>query len=45
MTKASLRGATGVNASNLPAKSYLASVKAEVDKIDIDKLKIAPADF
>lgn len=45
MTKANLRGATGVNASNLPAKSDLASVKAGVDKTDLDELKIVSADL
>ena len=28
---------TGVDTSNLVAKSYLASLKAKVDKINIDK--------
>ena len=39
MTKADLKGATDVDTSNLAAKSDLASLKADVDKIDIDKLK------
>ena len=34
-----LKKATGVDTSNLAAKSDLGSLKAEVDKIDIDKLK------
>ena len=38
-TKADLKEATKVDRSNLAAKLYLASLKAEVDKIDIDKLK------
>ena len=33
------KGATGVDTSNLVAKSDLATLKAEVDKIVIDKLK------
>ena len=37
--------ATGVDTSNLAAKSDLASLKAEVDKIDIDKLKTVPFDL
>ena len=33
---------TGVDTSNLVAKSYLASLKAKVDKINIDKPKTLP---
>ena len=40
-----LKKATGVDTSNLAAKSDLASLKAEVDKIDIDKLKTVPFDL
>ena len=40
-----LKGATGVETSNLPAKSDLASLKAQVNKKDIDKLKTVPADL
>ena len=36
--------ATGVNISNLVSKSDLASLKAEVDEIDIDELKAVPGD-
>ena len=36
-TKADLNEATGVDTSNLAAKSDLAGLKAEVDKIDINK--------
>ena len=43
--KADLKNATGINTSKLPAKSYLASLKAEVDKIDVDKLKTVPDDL
>ena len=38
-TKLDLKNATGVDTSKLAAKSDLASLKAEIDKIDIDKLK------
>ena len=40
-----MKGATGVDTSNLAARSDLASFKTEVDKIDIDKLKTAPVDL
>ena len=43
--KADLKGITGVHTSNLAAKSDLTRLKAEVDKIDQDKLKTAPADL
>ena len=39
VTKADLNGATDFDTSNLAAKSDVASLKADVDKIDIDKLK------
>ena len=41
MTEAGLKR-TNVGTSNLAAKSDLASLKAEVDKIDLDKLRTAP---
>ena len=44
-TRADLKRALGVDISNLAAKSDLASLKAEVDEIDIDKLKTVPADL
>ena len=44
-TNADLNGATGVDTSYLAVKSDLASLKTEVDKIDIDKLKIVSADL
>ena len=44
-TTANLKGATGVDTSNLLAKSYLASLEAEVDKINVDKLKTVPVDL
>ena len=45
MQQADLKGAAGVDTSNLAAKSDLARLKAEVDKIDIEKLKTAHADL
>ena len=39
VTKADLKEATAVDTSNLASKSDLAGLKAEVDKIDIDKLR------
>ena len=44
-TKADLKNATGVDTSKLADKSDLASLKAEVDKIDVDKLKTVPVDL
>ena len=44
-TKAGLRKTTGINTSNLAAKSDLASIKAEIDKINVDKLKTVPVDL
>ena len=38
-TKLDLKNETGVDTSKLAAKSDLASLKAEVDKTDVDKLK------
>ena len=38
-TKADLKNAAGVDTSKLAAKSDLASLKAEVDKLDEDKSK------
>ena len=45
VTKADLKGVTGVDTSNLAAKSDLASLKVEIDEIDIRKLKNVPADL
>ena len=36
-TKADLKNATGIDTSKLAAKSDLLSLKAEVNKIDVDK--------
>ena len=44
-TKADLKDATGINTSKLAVKSDLASLKAEIDKFDIDKLMPAPVDL
>ena len=44
-TKADLKNATGVDTSKLAAKSDLASLKAGVDKLDVDKLKTINDDF
>ena len=44
-TKAHLKGAAGVDTSNLAAKSDLASLKAKVDTIDIGKLNTIPVDL
>ena len=43
-TKAELKNATGVDTSKLAAKFDLVSLKAEVNKIDVDKLKTVPVD-
>ena len=40
-TKTDLKNATGIDTSKLAAKSHLVSLKAEADKLDIDKLKSA----
>ena len=44
-TKADLKNAAGVGTSKLTAKSDLASLKAEVDKIDIGELKTVPVNL
>ena len=44
-TKADLKNATGIDTSKLAAKSDLTSLKAEVDKLDIDKLIPVPVDL
>ena len=40
-TKAGFKNATRVYASKLAAESNLASLKAEIDKIDVDKSKLS----
>ena len=37
--------ATGIDTSNLALKSNLAKLKAEIDKIVVDKLKTVPVDL
>ena len=43
--KADLKGVAGVDTSNLASKSDLASLKAEVDEIDIEELQTSLADL
>ena len=44
-TKANFKNATGADTSKFAAKSNLASLKAEVDKLDNDKLKSVPSNL
>ena len=44
-TKADLKDATGIDTSNFALKTNLASLKTEVDKLDIDKLVPVPVDL
>ena len=44
-TKAEFKNATGIDSSNFALKLNLASLKSEVDKIDVDKLKTVPVDL
>ena len=44
-TKADFKKAIGVHTSNLTAKCDLTSLKAEIYKIDVDKLNTAPVDL
>ena len=44
-TKTDLKNATGIDTCKLAAKYDLVSLKAEVDKLDIDKLVPAPVDL
>ena len=39
VTKADLKNATGTDMFNLALKSNLAKIKADIDKINIDKLQ------
>ena len=43
-TKTDLKNPTETDTSNLAAKSDLDSLKAEIDKVDVDKLKTVPVD-
>ena len=45
IVKANLKKTTYINTSKLAAKSNLVSLKAEVDKLDIDKLVPVPGDL
>ena len=45
VTKADLKNATGVDTSKLTGKHDLASLKVEIDQIDVDKLKSVPAEL
>ena len=40
-----MEGASEVDSSNLSAKSDLASLKVQVDEIDVDKLNTVPVDL
>ena len=40
--KSDLKNATGVDTSDFPKKTDLANLKADVGKLDIDKLKNVP---
>ena len=44
-TKLELKKATGIDTSNFTLKSNLTSLKTEVDKINVDKLKTVPVDL
>ena len=44
-TKADFKNATEADPSKLAVKPDWASLKAEVDKIDVDKLKAVPVDL
>ena len=44
-TKTYLKNATGIDICKLAAKSDLVSFKAEVDKLDIEKLKSIPTNL
>ena len=44
-TKTDLKNITHVDVSSFVSKTNLAALKTEVDKIDTDKLKTAPADL
>ena len=44
-TKTDLKKGTHVHVSSFASKTNLASLKTEVDKIDVDKLKTVPGDL
>ena len=43
--KSDLKNATGIDISKVAAEPDLVSLKAEVDKLDIDQLKSVPNNF
>ena len=45
VTKTDLKNVAGIDTSELVSKSDLVSLKAEVDKLDIDKLVPVPVDL
>ena len=44
-TKSDFKNATGADTSKIAKKLYLASLKSEIDRLDIDKLEKVPIDF
>ena len=44
-TKADIKNITRVDTSNFALKTSLANLKAEIDKLDIDKLAPVPVDL
>ena len=44
-TKSDLKNVTHVDVSSFPSKTNLASLKTEVDEIDVDQLKTVPVDL
>ena len=44
-TKADIKNATGVDTSDFAKKTDFASLKSDVDKLDIDKLKNVPSNL
>ena len=44
-TKADLKTTAGVDASDFAEKTDFANLKCDVDKLDIDKLKIVPSNL
>ena len=44
-TKTDLKNITHVDVSSYASKTNLAALKSQVDKIDVDKLKITPTDW
>ena len=44
-TKLDLKNVTGIDTLDFAKKAYLANLKRDVDKLDIDKLKNAPSNL